>query len=110
IQGELDEIQKKFNKLSDTTYSYIKDLVELLSDSVPDFPWNVDIPIPEIPTFDFSITFPHLDFPELNFDFCIDVEPLLKIDSFSLLPHGHLVNIGIDLGSFSVRAIKSWFN
>lgn len=110
IQGELNEIQKKFNKLSDTTYSYIEDLVGLLSDTVPDFPWNVSVPIPEVPTLDFSVTFPHLDFPELNFDFCIDVEPLLKIDNFSLLPHGHLVNIGIDLGSFSVRAIKSWFN
>lgn len=109
INESLELAEEKMNLLSSTTYSYINDLVDFLGVSAPSFPWSPTIPIPEIPTVDFNITFPELNLPEFNFDFCLEMGNIITIDRFNPLPDDGFLNINADLGGWTKDNISNWY-
>lgn len=110
INQSLELTEEKLNLLSSTAYSYINDLVGFLGVSAPDFPWTPTVPIPQIPAINFDITFPELNLPEFNFDFCLDMGDIISIDRFNPLPDNGFLNINADLGGWTKDNITSWFD
>jgi uncharacterized protein (DUF2345 family) len=105
INDSLEQLETKVNNLSYTTANYINDLIGSwgggLSLSFP-FPGIPSIPSP-------SIIFPAIDLPELDFDFCINLGDIIKVDEFNPQPDAAFLKINVDLGGWTARNFKDWF-
>lgn len=111
INESLEVVEEKVNLLSSTAYSYIDDLVTFLGapSGLPDFPWTPTIPIPQLPSLDFSAVFPSIELPDFDFDFCLEMGDIISIPKFDILPDGGFININTNLGGWSKETITDWF-
>lgn len=109
INDGLDEVQERFNQLSNTVGEYLGDLWGVL-DGLNRFPINLNLPFPTLPAFPQLPTFglPALRLPEFDFDFCMNIGPLLTIGEFPQLPNQLFGNLRLDLNGWSKRNIKNW--
>lgn len=106
INDNFDQIERKVNDLAYTAGSKLAEIVgvsdpfDILSITVPSLP-----SFPQIPT----LSFPAIDLPDFDFDFCIDVDPFLTVDNFNLIPDS-LFDVNVNLGILSKNDIKSWWS
>lgn len=106
INDNFNQIERKVNDLAYTAGSKLAEIVgvsdpfDILSITVPSLP-----SFPQIPT----LSFPAIDLPDFDFDFCIDVDPFLTVDNFNLIPD-NLFDVNVNLGILSKNDIKSWWS
>ena len=105
INKSLDKIQDDFNDFVATMHK---------NWSVLDDIWggwgDLDIVLPALPPFPQppSLRFPALNLPQLPFDFCIEVAPLINVDRFDIIPHNLFGSFDADLGLLSKSQITTW--
>lgn len=105
IQDSLDQIEERVN---DMLWSNLLNFLNLqfLARS-DDFQSYIGIGLPtSVPNP--NVFFPSLDLPEFDFDFCVDMNNLIDVESFNPSPHGAFLNIRADLGGWTKQSIKQW--
>ena len=107
INANLEQIETKFNDFVFTTQTRIQTMVDSWLDPLPS-----GFTIPALPTFPRppSLQFPSVQLPNFNFNFCVEVAPLLNIERFDIIPNNMFGTFEVDLGLLSKNTISNWVN
>lgn len=107
INANLEQIEENFNDFVFTTQTRLQTMVDNWLAALPG-----GFTIPALPVFPRppSLRFPSIQLPNFNFDFCVEIAPLLTVERFDIIPNNMFGTFEADLGLLSKSTITNWVN
>ena len=105
VNEKFAQIETRFNDAIGTLHKAVDEIIGKTG-----FPLNLSFTLPTFPSLNFNIAVPSLELPEFDFNFCLNVGPLVQIPSYNPFPDGAFITVGTDLGGWTKNSIKSWTN
>ena len=105
INEKFAQIESRFNDAIGTLHAAVDELVGKTG-----FPLDLSFTLPSFPALSFNIAVPNLELPNFDFNFCLQVDPLIQVPTYNPFPDGAFINVGADLGGWTKNSIKGWAN
>ena len=109
INAKFAQIEDRFNDAIGTLHQFVGETLSFLGSSgTPSFPFSPSIPLPTFPAINFNLGVPALELPDFNFDFCVNIDPLIQVPNYNPFPDGSFINVNADLGGWTKNSLRNW--